>query len=95
MVWIPNVHWRGLLRCHILCASAAYGRSLLRSGIMTRIHLTPGATVLSSARHDGLERILAGFAVIAQLFGASRPRRPGATPGVAGESPVRPVAARV
>jgi len=71
---------------------------------MTRIHLSPGATVLSSPRHDGLERILAGVAAIAGLLGAARapqPRHPGATapaPGVArvcGDSPARPSTARV
>lgn len=68
---------------------------------MTRIHLSPGATVLSSPTHDGLERILAGVAAVARLFGATdapQARRLGAAPagpGVAGDSPARTATAQV
>lgn len=38
---------------------------------MTRIHLSPGATVLSAPTHDGLERITEGVGLIARLTGAA------------------------
>lgn len=62
---------------------------------MTRIHLTPGATVLSAPTHDGLERITEGVGLIARFAGAAfasmRGRR-GAVP--AAQHDASPVAGR-